>query len=212
MKPIFITGVGTGIGKTIVSAILTEALQADYWKPIQAGTEGGTDSDTVRQLVSNTTTKIHPEAYKLALPASPHIAARREQTTIDLDKIERSSRHLSSINEHLIIEGPGGIMVPLNQTEFVGDLLQKLNSRIILISRNYLGSINHSLLTAQYCQQKKLNVLGWIFTDEFGEYETEIEKWSGYKKIASIPFTKQLSKEFINEQAGLLAPVLKSIL
>src|SRR6478735_10328601 len=87
MKPIFITGSGTGIGKTVASAIITEALQADYWKPIQAGFDDGTDALTVKDLISNTQTIIHPEVYKLQLPASPHIAAREENTTINLEVI-----------------------------------------------------------------------------------------------------------------------------
>jgi dethiobiotin synthetase len=212
MQPIFITGTGTGIGKTVVSAIVTEALKADYWKPIQAGLEEDTDTVTVKKLISNSTSSFHNEGYRLTTPASPHIAAKNENVTINLDKLERSFRHLSSINDHLIIEGPGGILVPLNDDEFVGDLIAKLDTKVILVSRNYLGSINHSLLTAQYCKQKKLNVCGWIFNDEFMDYENDIVKWSGYEKIASIPRAGNISKEFIKEQAQLLLPALKRCL
>jgi dethiobiotin synthetase len=212
MQPIFISGIGTGVGKTLVSAIITEALQADYWKPIQAGLEEDTDATTVRQLISNTKSKMHTEGYKLATPASPHIAARNQNVTINLEKLERSFRHLSSINDYLIIEGPGGVMVPLNENEFVGDLIEKLNTKVILVSRNYLGSINHSMLTAQYCRQKKLKVSGWIFNDLFMDYENDIEKWSGYAKIGSIPHTENVTKEYVKEQAQLLLPALQKLL
>src|ERR671913_133778 len=115
MQSLFISGIGTGIGKTIVSAILTEALGADYWKPVQSGVEGETDAAIVQRLVSNSTSKIHSDGYRFTLPASPHLAARNEGITVDVNKLERSYRHLSSVNDYLIIEGPGGIMVPLNE-------------------------------------------------------------------------------------------------
>jgi dethiobiotin synthetase len=212
MQSLFISGIGTGIGKTIVSAILTEALQADYWKPIQSGIEGETDAAIVQRLISNTSSKIHTDGYRFTLPASPHLAARNEGITIDVDKLERSSRHLSSVNDFLVIEGPGGIMVPLNEKEFVADFIDRLDTKVILVSRNYLGSINHSLLTAQYCQQKKLDVLGWIFNDHFMDYEDEIVRWSGIEKITSIPFLENITKEQIKEQAQLILPALKKLL
>ena len=93
-RPIFITGIGTEIGKTVVSAIVTEALQADYWKPVQAGFETGTDAQRVQQLVTNTATIIHPEIYCLQMPASPHIAARAEQIMIDIDIIQEKAKQI----------------------------------------------------------------------------------------------------------------------
>ncbi len=103
-------------------------------------------------------------------------------------------------------------MVPLNEEEFVGDLIAKLDTKVILVSRNYLGSINHSLLTAQYCKQKKLNVCGWIFNDQFMDYEDDIVKWSSYEKIATIPFAENITKEYVKEQAQLLLPALKKLI
>ena len=149
MKPIFITGIGTGVGKTLVAAIITEALEAAYWKPIQAGFDEGTDALTVKDLISNTETILYPEVYKLQLPASPHIAAREENITINIDTICQQYSQLATHNSHhshLIIEGAGGSLVPLNNDEFIVDLIKKLEARVILVSRNYLGSINHSLL------------------------------------------------------------------
>lgn len=213
MQSIFISGIGTGIGKTVVAAIITEALKADYWKPVQVGVRGGeTDALVVESLVSNATSKFHKDGYKFSLPASPHLAARNEGVRVDLKKLERSSRHLSSVNDYLIIEGPGGIMVPLNEQEFLADFLHQLRTKVILVSHNYLGSINHSLLTAEYCKQNKIDVLGWIFNNHFMDYEEEIEHWSGYKKIASIPFAETLNKDFIKHQANALLPALKELL
>ncbi|RYG00984.1 MAG: dethiobiotin synthase, partial [Chitinophagaceae bacterium] len=176
MNIIFVTGIGTGIGKTVISAILTEALGADYWKPIQAGFDDGTDTEWVRDHITNGETRVHPEVYKLKKPASPHIAAKEEGITISIQKICES---VPKITRNLIVEGAGGLMVPLNDNEFVADLIKSLNAKVILISRNYLGSINHSLLTANIAKVKELNVLGWIFNDHYLDYESEISRWSG---------------------------------
>ena len=184
MQPIFITGIGTGIGKTIVAAIIVEALQADYWKPVQAGYDGGTDALVIKELISNSKSIIHSELYKLKLAASPHIAARNQGIRIDIGSIEGS---IPSTSNTLIIEGAGGLMVPLNETQFVSDLCEALKATLILVSRNYLGSINHSLMTAMICRQKNLPVAGWIFNDQYLQYEDEIVAWSGYPKLASIP-------------------------
>ena len=197
---IFITGIGTGVGKTIVSAIVTEALKADYWKPIQAGFEDGTDSIEIKSFITNESSIIHPEVYKFKMPASPHIAARMEGIKIDLDNIVAQIPIINPIS-NLIVEGAGGIMVPLNEHDFVIDLIEKLQAKVILVSRNYLGSINHSLLTASICKQRNIDVIGWIFNDQYLDYEEEIVKWSGYPKIASIPYVSTINKEFILEQA-----------
>ena len=198
---IFITGIGTGIGKTIVSAILTEALQADYWKPIQAGFEDGTDTSEIKSLITNEFSIIHHEVYRLKMPASPHIAAREEGIEIDINKIV-SLQPIVHQTKDLIVEGAGGIMVPLNDNEFVIDLIRKLNAKVILVSRNYLGSINHSLLTASICKQRNIEVIGWIFNDQYLAYEEEIVRWSGYSKIVSIPFVDKIDKNFILQQAN----------
>ena len=205
----FVTGIGTDVGKTIVSAIITEAFQADYWKPVQAGFDSGTDAAFVQSIISNQQTKIYPETYKLKMPVSPHIAAKEEGIKIDLDKIyndfEKFCQLSTANHQHtLIIEGAGGLFAPLNEYEFIIDLIKKLNAKVVLVSRNYLGSINHSLLTAQVCRQHNLDVLGWIFNDQYLNYENEIVQWSGYKKLASIPLKKTIDKNFILEQAAIL--------
>lgn len=210
--PIFITGTGTEIGKTIVSAIVTEALHADYWKPIQAGNEGDTDALRIKAMISNYESVVHNTAYELELPASPHIAARKDDVFIDLDHICTSFLQIRSNKKYMIIEGVGGIMVPLNEHEFVIDLVQKLNARVILVSRNYLGSINHSLLTAALCKQRKLNVAGWFFSDEYMNYEDEIVQWSAFPKIGSVPYVKTISKEFVLAEAAKIKTKLIQLL
>jgi dethiobiotin synthetase len=209
MKKIFITGIGTGIGKTLVAAIVAKALEADYWKPVQAGYESGTDSETVAELLADTSLTVHPEIYKLAMPASPHIAARNEGITISVKKI---CEKIPIISRTLIIEGAGGLLVPLNENEFVADLIRELNASVILVSRNYLGSINHSLLTAQVCMQMKIPVIGWIFNDQYLDYEDEIVRWSNFPKIASIPYSDHKDGIFINSQVAAISRQLKAFL
>jgi dethiobiotin synthetase len=200
MSLIFVTGIGTGIGKTLVSAIVAEALGADYWKPVQAG-DTETDSELVRSIVSNPSIQIHPEAYLLKMPASPHIAARQEGLHIELNDILSK---IPSTDKNLVVEGPGGLMVPLNESQFVIDLIKMMNAKVILVARNYLGSINHSLLTAMACKQYDIPVLGWIFNDRYLQYEEEIAAWTGLPRIASIPYAEIIDQDFVKEQAGIV--------
>lgn len=193
MKNYFVTGIGTNIGKTIVSAILTEALEADYWKPIQAGDLEHTDSFKVKDLISNSTTKIHPEAYRLNKPMSPHAAAKFDNITIDLEKIE-----LPKTTNKLIIEGAGGLMVPLNNKDLIIDLIKKLDVEVILVSQNYLGSINHTLLSLESLKVRKLKVKGVIFNGNPNlETENYILNYSGVRCLGRIDEHKQLTKEVI---------------
>ncbi len=158
MRKLFVTGIGTDVGKTVVAAILTEALQADYWKPVQAGNLDHTDTDTVRELVSNSRTTFHPEAYRLQLPASPHQAAAAENI-----KLESAQIKLPPTTNNLIIEGAGGLMVPLSPSFLMLDLIAQLKAEVILVSQNYLGSINHTLLSIECLQQRRLPIVGLVF-------------------------------------------------
>ena len=201
--PIFITGTGTNVGKTIASVIIVNALEAQYWKPVQAGIDKKTDSQWIKKL-SIEKTVIHPEAYKFKLAASPHIASRQEGSRIDLDKIVSQYHQLKDPGRRMVIEGAGGLLVPLNDDDKVVDLIARLNARVILVSRNYLGSINHSLLTAQVCRHYELNVAGWIFNDEYMEYQDEISQWSGYPVIGKIPRLEKISRKTLFDQSSLL--------
>ncbi len=211
MRPLFISGIGTGIGKTMVAAILTEALQADYWKPVQAGFDAGTDSIRMSSLVGNKVSFIHPETYKLKLAASPHIAAAEENRRIKPELILQDYRNMNP-ERPLVIEGAGGLMVPLNENDFVIDLIKQLDARLVLVSRNYLGSINHSLMTAKLCRSYGLDVAGWVFNDDYMDYEKEIAVWSGYPILFTLPFFEAVSRETISDAARRYEPDIRQAL
>lgn len=153
----FITGISTEVGKTIVSAIITEALQADYWKPIQSGDLDNSDTNKVQKLISNEKSVFHSNSYALNIPASPHLSAELDEIEIELDKIKRPET-----KNHLVIEGAGGLLVPLNAKHTIADLILP-SDKVILVSRHYLGSINHTLLTYEALKQCGLSIFGIIF-------------------------------------------------
>ena len=178
---LFITGIGTDVGKTVASAIVVEALQADYWKPIQAVDLDFGDTHKVKSQISNTKSQFHLNAYALNTPASPHYAAQLDGIVVDLNKITEPKT-----NNHLVIEGAGGILVPLNDNDCVVDLIQK-DYKVIVVSRHYLGSINHTLLTIEGLQNRKITVAGIIFSgDENKATEEIILKKTGAKFIGRI--------------------------
>lgn len=200
-KRIFITGIGTGVGKTLTAACVTEALQADYWKPVQTGLEEGTDTETVRMLLSNEVSVCHKEVYCLREPASPHLAARLEEVRIETAPILKQADVLQPADRWLVIEGAGGLMVPLNEEVFTLDLIRSLQAQVIIVAQNYLGSINHSLLTARVLQHSGIPVLGWIFSGEYHTNEDEVVAWSGYPKLGRIPRVEKVERGFVREQA-----------
>ncbi|OWP62737.1 dethiobiotin synthase [Hymenobacter amundsenii] len=161
MEHLFITGIGTDVGKTFAAAVLTEALQADYWKPVQAGLTPTTDAGTVRGLVQNPISRFWPERHRLALPASPHAAAAAEGLTLQPTDFE-----LPATKNHLVVEGAGGLLVPLAPGFLVADLVQQLGLAVVVVSRHYLGSINHTLLTLEALQARQIPVRGLLFNGE----------------------------------------------
>ena len=213
MKPIFITGIGTGVGKTLVAAVVATALGGDYWKPVQAGYEQGTDSEWIKSVFQDRFSNIYPEVYKFKLAASPHMAAAKEGVEISIGTIIRQFREIrdnhANLNSPLIIEGAGGLLVPLNERDFVIDLVEKLDAKVLLVSRNYLGSINHSLLTALACTSRHLDVAGWIFNDRYLDYDEEIVRWSNFPKIGTLPFSEKPNRDFVRYQAEILSPLLQ---
>ena len=167
LKPIFITGIHTGIGKTIASAVLVEKLKADYWKPIQSGDLETSDTLTVQCLVSNDKSTFHPETYRLSQPYSPHKSAK-----LDNIEIELSNFIVPDTANQLIIEGAGGLMVPLNDTDLMVDLIDQLKADVILVVQHYLGSINHTLLSLALLKSRNIALKGIIISgkrDEFSE-------------------------------------------
>lgn len=200
MKNYFVSGIGTNVGKTIVSAILTEALSADYWKPIQSGTIEGTDKESVRSLVSNTMSVFHPEAYLLKEPASPHLAAKLEDV-----KIEKRNIQLPYTSNKMIIEGAGGLLVPINEKEYVIELAQQFNASVILVVSSYLGCINHSLLSIDYLLNHNYKIHGLMLNGDFqADVKSAIINYKNIPVLAEIPFSKNANKEFISEQASKL--------
>jgi dethiobiotin synthetase len=193
----FVTAIGTDSGKTLVSAILTKALQADYWKPVQSGAEEK-DSTVVKRLIENNYSVFYEEAYLFKEPLSPHAAAALEGVKIDLAKIKLPSGDY----ENLIIEGAGGLMVPLNEKDFVIDMISKLEAQVILVSNHYLGSINHTLLTVNELKRRNIPVKGIIFNGITNEAsENIILKFSGYKCLLRIQQEKAIDSEVVTRYA-----------
>ncbi|MGN7723924.1 dethiobiotin synthase [Chitinophaga sp. 22620] len=211
MNNIFITGIGTGVGKTVASACVAEALGALYWKPVQAGLQDATDTQTVRSLLSEPG-NAKEELYRLRMPASPHLAARSEGITIYEDRIIEHAKQFQQPGKSLVIEGAGGLMVPLSGQYFTLDLIKALGAKVIIVSQNYLGSINHSLLTAMALRNAEIPVLGWIFNGDHHTNEDDIISWSRYHRITRIPRARRLNRDFVAVQAELMRPALQQLL
>lgn len=193
---LFITGISTDVGKTIASAIIVEALEADYWKPIQAGDLDNSDTGKVQSKISNKKSQFHKNSYGLNTPASPHLAAEIDGVTIDLNEITEPKT-----DNHLVIEGAGGVFVPLNNKEFVIDLIQP-NYKVIVVSRHYLGSINHTVLTIEALKSRKLNIAGIIFSgSENKSSEAIILSSTGVKCIGRIDEEPYFDQNVIREYA-----------
>lgn len=193
MKKYFVTGIDTDAGKTIASAILVEKLKADYWKPIQAGEP--TDSNAVRRLVSPERV-IHPEGIVLEAPMSPHAAAKLEN--IDL---RAAQLKLPETENTLLIEGAGGLLVPINDEEFVINLAKQFDAEVILVSRNYLGSINHTMLSIAYLKDNGFKIAGIIFNDTpNAETERFILQYSQLPCLGRIEPLDEINPDTIQSQ------------
>ena len=191
----FITGTDTGVGKTMVSALLCAALDAIYWKPIQTGTREGTDRETVMRLAQLPLNRAIPETYRFAPPVSPHLAARRAGVRIDLRKI-RIPR--LPAREGLIVEGAGGALVPINDAQFMTDLMQHLKLPVLLVARASLGTINHTLLSLAALRSAHLKVPGVIMV---GKPNTEnrkaIEQYGHVQVVGTVPWLKKADRTIL---------------
>ncbi|MCP4977252.1 MAG: dethiobiotin synthase [Maribacter sp.] len=205
MQRIFVTGISTEVGKTIASAIITEALEADYWKPVQAGELDNTDSHKVAGLISNNKSKIHSCNYELNTPMSPHAAAEIDGVTIIVNKISEPET-----SNHLVIEGAGGLLVPLNDDDTVLDLILP-SYKVVVVSRHYLGSINHTLLTINWLQLKGYDVSILFSGDEHSTTESIILKKTSVKSIGRINEEQSFDQAVIKKYADKFRSALLSL-
>lgn len=194
----FVTAIGTDSGKTLTSAILCEALEADYWKPIQSGTPR--DTDVIKNLLTNTRSVLHTEQYLLNTPASPHAAALLDQTLISLDAFKPPQT-----DNALIIEGAGGCLVPLNDEDLLIDLIGLLKTEVVVVSNHYLGSINHTLLTVEALQRRNIPVKGLIFNGlKNNESERIILHRTRLRCLLRIQKEPVVNREVVKKYAMLL--------
>lgn len=196
-KKYFITGISTEVGKTVASAIVVEALQADYWKPIQSGELDYSDTHKIQELISNEKTTCFPNSYALNTPMSPHASAEIDEVVIALDNI------VAPVTQNnLVIEGAGGLLVPLNDTDTVLDII-KPDYHVIVVSRHYLGSINHTLLTLRILKEKGFKVSLIFSGNENPSTEQIIVKMSGVNVIGRIDEEPVIDKKVILKYANV---------
>ena len=204
---IIVAGIGTEIGKTVASAVLVEALQADYWKPIQSGGLDDSDTDAVKRLVRNPVSRFHPEAYRLTQPMSPHAAAAIDNITIEMNRI-----NAPETDNALIVELAGGLMVPLNNHQLTIDLVEELGLPVVLVSQNYLGSINHTLLSVEACRTRHIPLLGILFNGEtVASTEAFILNYTGLPCLGRIGQEPRITPDVIRRYADLLLPGLNQV-
>ncbi|MBY0358665.1 MAG: dethiobiotin synthase [Candidatus Obscuribacterales bacterium] len=188
----FITGTDTDIGKTFVSAVLSLGLNSAYWKPVQAGTVPSTDSEWVQKITELDPSLIVPETYKLASPLSPHLAAKIDGISINLADFPSPD---STGKTKLIVEGAGGIMVPLNERETMIDLMRQLDLPILVVAKSGLGTINHTVLTIEALRQRGLSILGVIMNGPLNEENKKaIEHYAQTTVLAQIPLLTELNR------------------
>lgn len=196
MTPHFvITGTDTGIGKTVFSAALTDALGAYYWKPVQSGLEEETDSETVRRLGEIPAARILPEAYRLQTPASPHLAARIDGVQIDVEALVPPK-----IDAPLVIEGAGGLLVPLTERVVFADLFARWQVPVILCARTGLGTINHTLLSLEALRARSIPVFGVAFIGEPQEdTQAIVAEMGGVRSLGCLPRLASLTPDVLRQ-------------
>jgi dethiobiotin synthetase len=193
----FITGTDTGIGKTVVAALLCAALDAYYWKPIQTGTREGSDSRTVARIAERPRAKILPEAFRFAPPVSPHLAAQKARVRIDIDALRLPE---IGVKENLIVEGAGGALVPINETQLTTDLMKRLGLPILLVARTTLGTINHTLLSLAALRGARLRVSGVVLDGKPDPQNRQaIEHYGRTKVVGIVPPLRKLDRATLLE-------------
>lgn len=206
MRTLFVTGIGTDVGKTVAAAILVESLKADYFKPIQAGDLDNSDTHKVKELVSNEKTVFHKNSYALKTPMSPHASAELDAIEIEISKIKRpKTKNL------LIIEGAGGLLVPINNSQTIVDLANP-KDLVIVVSRHYLGSINHTLLTLNYLKERGFDVALIFNGNKHNSTEDIILKTFDVPVIGRIEDEPYFDKNVIKEYAEQWEDRLKQMI
>ncbi len=191
MKNYFVTGTDTGCGKTVVSSCLVKALDADYWKPIQTGTiDGSIDKLIVQRLTGLEEDRFHPSSYSFRQPLSPLEAASREKRKIIIEKIK-----IPQSDRPIIIEGAGGILVPITRKKFMVDLIAKLHLSVVLVCKTSLGTINHTLLSIEALRKRHINLVGIVFSGKINKWVTQaIAEMTKVNIIGKVPIIKPLSR------------------
>jgi dethiobiotin synthetase len=200
----FVTGIGTDVGKTVISAALVEAFEADYWKPVQAGGLENTDTDVVQQLISNKKSHFFKETYRLNTPASPHYAAEVDGVEINLENFA-----LPATSNNLIVEGAGGLFVPLNKDYLIIDLIKKLKLPVVVVASIYLGSINHTLASIDALQKRNIPIAGIIFNGNDVKSSTDyILEYTKVRNLGNFPWAENISKREVAEFAKVVRNLL----
>lgn len=187
-RALVVTGTDTGIGKTVFAAALAGALGGSYWKPVQAGLDDGSDSDTVARLSGLPLERILPEAYRLATPCSPHRAAELDGVSIDPDRLAPPS-----CDRPLVIEGAGGANVPVTRDLLFSDLFARWRLPVVIVARTALGTINHSLLTVEALRARHVPILGIAFVgDANADSEATIAAMGKVQRLGRLPILDPL--------------------
>ena len=196
-KGFFITGTDTGVGKTLFSTLLIKRYNFDYWKPIQTGTSNENDTLYIKNRTYNQKNIFHKPTYMFKRPISPHLASSYEKIPIELKRIKKPN----NINP-LIIEGAGGIFVPLNKKNLIIDLIKKFQFPVIVVSKSILGTINHTLMTLEILRKNKIKVFGVVLNNiknnkEGNDHAKSIEYYGKSKVLAKIPLINNINKKKI---------------
>ena len=216
MRGVFVTGTDTGVGKTVVSAVLVSALRrrttVGYWKPVQTGIEEDDDTAEVRRLAGCADDEIAELGIRLPRPLSPHLSARLANQTIEMGDLMRMADGLPD-DRYWVVEGAGGLLVPLNESAMMSDLIRSLALPVVIAARSGLGTINHTLLTVTALERMSIEVAGVAMVGEPNEENRlAIERYGGVRVLAEVPVLQDLSAESIAAVSADAAPALASLL